>query len=86
MTTKPSEIEAKAREIVGVNFRGYRNYKKYLEMCKAMAHWVLDRTAREGDSFAEEIKQTSHKDGLGMGDQRSEGVVREYRDRIRGLK
>ena len=32
------------------------------------------------DAFEEEIKHTSHRDGLGMGDQRSEGVCRDIKD------
>lgn len=33
-------------------------------------------------ALEEEIKHTSHADGLGMGDQRSESVVRWVRDRV----
>lgn len=50
------------------------------------ARWMRARSVELGDSLAEKIKHTSHRDGLGMGDQRSEGAVHDYQDRIRGIK
>ena len=51
----------------------------------AVRRAALEEAARDCEKFAEEIKHTSHKDGLGMGDQRSEGVLKEQADHIRAL-
>ena len=42
-----------------------------------------EAAAKVCEAFAEEIKHTSHRDGLGMGDQRSEGVCVGIAARIR---
>ena len=45
-----------------------------------------EQAARLCDEHAERIQNTSHRDGLGMGDQRSEGVCREIAERIRAME
>ncbi len=72
---------------------GVRFTEHYLTEAEAAAAWdarasgwgPVSECVRVVNAYAEEIKHTSHMDGLGMGDQRSEQVCLEIAKRIAAL-